>query len=185
MALDSDYWWRNVRQPVKFADAISRMSEDGFGVLVEIGPKAVLGTYMNDVLRSDGKKATVLPSLEQPGKNTAPVQNPIAKVAGGVVAHGGKVDLSRFVAPRPTALVKLPRIPLAEFALHARPDVGTGGLHVRPDMAPARLSPASGRGGVVQPCGRRRHSVAGGPQGGGIGRFPPPPATRKWCSGPP
>lgn len=111
LTLDSDYWWRNVRQPVKFSDAISKMSEDGFGVLVEIGPKAVLGTYMNDVLRSDGKKATVLPSLEQPGKNTAPVQNPVAKVASAVVAHGGKVDLSRFVAPRPTALAKLPGYP--------------------------------------------------------------------------
>lgn len=111
LVLDSDYWWRNVRQPVKFADAISKMSDDGFGVLVEIGPKAVLGNYMNDVLRSDGKKATVLPSLEQPGKNSAPVQNPVAKVAGGIVAHGGKVDLALFVAPRPEALAALPGYP--------------------------------------------------------------------------
>jgi acyl transferase domain-containing protein/NADPH:quinone reductase-like Zn-dependent oxidoreductase/NADP-dependent 3-hydroxy acid dehydrogenase YdfG/acyl carrier protein len=109
--LNSDYWWQNVRQPVQFAGAISKMIGDGFGVLVEIGPKAVLGTYMNDVLRSEGKRAQVLSSLEQPGKNAGPRPNPVADVAARIVVHGGKVDIDKFVAERPAVLSDLPSYP--------------------------------------------------------------------------
>lgn len=121
VTLDSEYWWRNVRQPVKFANAIARMADDGFGVLVEIGPKAVLGTYMSDVLRSDGKKAQVLVSLDQPGKKAKPVHNPIAKIAASVVAHGGAVDLDDFVAPRPAQLATLPSYPWQNSAFKPDP----------------------------------------------------------------
>ncbi len=120
-ALDSEYWWQNVRKPVKFANAISNMIADEFGVLIEIGPKAVLGTYMNDVLRSEGKKAQVLSSLDQPGKNAKPVQNPVAAVAASVVVHGGTVDLDKFVAPRPEKLADLPSYPWQNTAYKPEP----------------------------------------------------------------
>lgn len=111
LVLDSDYWWQNVRLPVQFAGAISSMVEDGFGVLVEIGPKAVLGTYMNDVLRSEGKRAQVLSSLEQPGKNAKPLQNPVNEVAARIVVHGGTVNIEKFVGERPAVLSDLPTYP--------------------------------------------------------------------------
>jgi len=50
-SLDGDYWWRNVRQPVLFADAVGKMCAAGARVLVEISPKAILGGYLNDALR--------------------------------------------------------------------------------------------------------------------------------------
>nr|WP_155197505.1 type I polyketide synthase [Roseibium hamelinense] len=109
--LSADYWWQNVRQPVRFADAVSNMAEDGVGLFVEIGPKVVLATYMNDVLRQDGKKAQVLASLDQPGKNTLDVENPISRIAAAIVANGGRVDLDTYVAPRPATIADLPTYP--------------------------------------------------------------------------
>ncbi|WP_417668115.1 SDR family NAD(P)-dependent oxidoreductase [Roseibium sp.] len=109
--LDADYWWRNVRQPVLFADAVSAMAEDGIGIMVEIGPKAVLGTYMNDVLRSGGKKASVLSTLDQPGKNAKPVANPVSRAAATIVATGGHIEISTFAGPAPSAMADLPLYP--------------------------------------------------------------------------
>ncbi|WP_209008216.1 type I polyketide synthase [Roseibium polysiphoniae] len=119
--LDADYWWRNVRQPVLFADAISNMIDGEIGVLVEIGPKAVLGTYMNDVLRGAGKKAKVLASLDQPGKNAKPIANPVVHAASGILASGGKVDLSKFVGTMPASLADLPLYPWQNTKIKPEP----------------------------------------------------------------
>ncbi|MEU7136093.1 SDR family NAD(P)-dependent oxidoreductase [Streptomyces sp. NPDC046261] len=40
--LDTDYWWRNVRHPVRFADAVRALAADGLAAIVEIGPRPVL-----------------------------------------------------------------------------------------------------------------------------------------------
>ncbi|MEJ8476129.1 SDR family NAD(P)-dependent oxidoreductase [Roseibium algae] len=119
--LDADYWWRNVRQPVLFADAIMNMIDAGTGVLVEIGPKAVLGTYMNDALRGGGKKAKVLATLDQPGKKAKPVANPISVAASGIVVNGGKVDLAAFVGPEPNSLADLPLYPWQNIEIKPAP----------------------------------------------------------------
>ncbi|SDP98143.1 type I polyketide synthase [Lentzea jiangxiensis] len=44
--LDADYWWRNVRLPVLFEPAAAALAEHSVGVVVEIGPHAVLSTYL-------------------------------------------------------------------------------------------------------------------------------------------
>ena len=36
--MDADYWWRNVREPVRFADGVARLLGDGCTALIEIGP---------------------------------------------------------------------------------------------------------------------------------------------------
>ncbi|WP_230255469.1 non-ribosomal peptide synthetase/type I polyketide synthase [Rhodopirellula halodulae] len=41
-SLGGDYWWTNVRQGVRFADAIMHASEEGFGIGIELGPHPVL-----------------------------------------------------------------------------------------------------------------------------------------------
>ncbi|MBD8892832.1 SDR family NAD(P)-dependent oxidoreductase [Labrenzia suaedae] len=109
--LNADYWWRNVRQPVLFSAAIDAMIEAGNGILVEIGPKPVLGTYMNDILRASGKKAKILGSLDQPAKGAVASGNPVDRVAAQILANGGRTDLDRFVAPAPSDLAQLPLYP--------------------------------------------------------------------------
>nr|WP_323183774.1 SDR family NAD(P)-dependent oxidoreductase [Streptomyces canus] len=42
------YWVRNVREPVRFGDAVRRVRESGAGVLVEIGPGGVLSALARE-----------------------------------------------------------------------------------------------------------------------------------------
>ncbi|MGH3873750.1 MAG: SDR family NAD(P)-dependent oxidoreductase [Pseudonocardiaceae bacterium] len=49
-ALDADYWWRNVREPVRFADAVhTLLGAQECDVLVEIGPHPVLVAYLRRI----------------------------------------------------------------------------------------------------------------------------------------
>ncbi|MHA7772532.1 SDR family NAD(P)-dependent oxidoreductase [Roseibium sp. M-1] len=111
--VNAHYWWQNVRQPVLFAAAMENMAAENFAVLVEIGPKPVLGTYVNDLLRAKGKQAKVLETLKEPSKKTAsvPLGNPLDRIAASILAHGGQTDLDRFVGKRPARLVSLPTYP--------------------------------------------------------------------------
>ncbi len=47
--LDIGYFSRNVRQPVRFADAAAAMLQDGIGAMVEIGPHPVLAASLAEI----------------------------------------------------------------------------------------------------------------------------------------
>jgi len=61
--LDGDYWWRNIRSPVRFAEAIARLIDEDFRIFVEIGPAAILQAYLTDSLRAAKVEGRVLTSL--------------------------------------------------------------------------------------------------------------------------
>lgn len=64
-ALEADYWWRNVRQPVRFSAAIVKLAEQGCRVFIEIGPHAILQRYVNECLAGARIKGRVLPTLRR------------------------------------------------------------------------------------------------------------------------
>lgn len=45
--LDGNYWWRNVREPVRFGKAVHTLMRDGYGIFMEIGPHPVLAASRN------------------------------------------------------------------------------------------------------------------------------------------
>lgn len=51
-ALDAAHWWRNVREPVRFAAAIDRLVAEGYRIFAEIGPTPVVLTYLRDALKA-------------------------------------------------------------------------------------------------------------------------------------
>ncbi|MFC3456147.1 SDR family NAD(P)-dependent oxidoreductase [Amycolatopsis speibonae] len=55
LELDADYWWRNVRETVRFADAFRRVLTRAPGAVLEIGPHPVLASAIDEALadRSD------------------------------------------------------------------------------------------------------------------------------------
>lgn len=63
--LDADYWWRNVRLPVRFSDAVGKLLQAGTRNFLEIGPHPVLQFYLRDALRRSGKPGRVLPTLSR------------------------------------------------------------------------------------------------------------------------
>lgn len=60
---DADYWLGNVRQPVRFADALTQMLADGYRVIVEISPHPVLTGNVREMLAAHGTGGVCLPSL--------------------------------------------------------------------------------------------------------------------------
>ena len=49
--LNAEYWWRNIRQPVLFQQAINSILNSGTNIFMEIGPHAVLRSYIKDCLK--------------------------------------------------------------------------------------------------------------------------------------
>ena len=62
---DASYWWRNVRDPVRFAAAAFAMIDDGITGFLEIGPNPVMAMSVTDCLRERSKHGFALPSLKR------------------------------------------------------------------------------------------------------------------------
>ncbi len=63
--LDTHHWWRNIRNPVRFAEATAALIGDGFRIFAEIGPGAILHAYLTDGLRAAEVEGRVLSSLSR------------------------------------------------------------------------------------------------------------------------
>ncbi|MFI9619692.1 amino acid adenylation domain-containing protein [[Kitasatospora] papulosa] len=63
--LHAAYWWRNVRDRVRFRSAVDRIAADGHHVFLEIGPHPVLGHAIRECLGTTGTSGLVLPSIRR------------------------------------------------------------------------------------------------------------------------
>ncbi|WP_196942865.1 type I polyketide synthase [Streptomyces sclerotialus] len=66
--LDTEYWVRNLRDPVLFAAATTRLLDDGYTCFVEISPHAVLTPAVEETAAQRNADTLVVPALrkEQP-----------------------------------------------------------------------------------------------------------------------
>jgi len=105
-ALGATYWWRNVREPVRFDRAMSALVELGCRVFVEIGPNAILQRYMSECLASASVNGRVLPTLRRSEDGTAGVEAVALRIQ--LLADATRLE-SYFTQPgRP---VRLPNYP--------------------------------------------------------------------------
>ncbi|MFF9401831.1 amino acid adenylation domain-containing protein [Streptomyces sp. NPDC014744] len=63
--LDAEYWWKNVRDRVRFRSAVDRLADDGYRLFLEIGPHPVLGHSIRECLDGRGTTARTLPSIRR------------------------------------------------------------------------------------------------------------------------
>lgn len=63
--LDPDYWFGNLRQPVRFADAIGRLIDDDYDLFLEIGPHPALSAFVAEGIAARGRQGTVLPTIRR------------------------------------------------------------------------------------------------------------------------
>ncbi|GLZ27949.1 hypothetical protein Lesp02_01390 [Lentzea sp. NBRC 105346] len=114
--LDADYWYRNLRHTVRFADAVRAVHEQGHGVFLEISPHPVL-TYGVEETAPD---AAVLHTLHRDHGAPSDFLRALARAHVG----GARVDWSRFVTGG--RLVDLPTYPFerARFWVDAPPSAG-------------------------------------------------------------
>ncbi|MBI1214797.1 MAG: acyltransferase domain-containing protein, partial [Alphaproteobacteria bacterium] len=64
-SLGAGYWWDNVRKPVRFAAGMETLIKRGCGILLEIGPHAILQRYMTECLLKEGGAGRALPTLRR------------------------------------------------------------------------------------------------------------------------
>jgi acyl transferase domain-containing protein len=63
--LDAAYWARNLRQPVRFADAVDAALDDGRHQFLEVGPHPVLLASVDERLAGRAQRGLTLPSLRR------------------------------------------------------------------------------------------------------------------------
>ncbi len=57
---DADYWWHNVRETVRFADAIARILEDSYSGFLELGSHPVLRPSLTQCAKEAGRDRVVV-----------------------------------------------------------------------------------------------------------------------------
>ncbi|MFF5516449.1 SDR family NAD(P)-dependent oxidoreductase [Streptomyces coeruleorubidus] len=144
--LDAAYWWRNVREPVRFADAMGRLADEDIGIVVEIGPHPVLRPY----LRRTG--LTYVQTLHRDGDGPREATAAVA----ALLAAGAEVDWQAHF-PQPGRVADLPAYPWQrdrhwhgtpqDFVLHTS---GTGALD-HPLLGERQPAPHPLWSGTVEP----------------------------------
>ena len=104
--LDAAYWWNNVRRPVRFHDAISRLMDEGYKIFLEVGPHPVLTTYVVECAKAKNSNSVAVSTL----RREEPEQAALWTAVGRCYALGGNVDLKTFF-PAPGRFVPLPSYP--------------------------------------------------------------------------
>lgn len=104
--LDSEYWWKNVRQPVNFAAAVEELAASGFRIFVEIGPHAILQRYIRENLAASEVKGRILPSLLREDDGAGRIK----RLAARLHALTEHTDL-RALFPQQGRRVRLPLYP--------------------------------------------------------------------------
>ncbi|HEX4568728.1 MAG TPA: acyltransferase domain-containing protein, partial [Vicinamibacterales bacterium] len=103
---DAAYWWRNTREPVRFADAVLRLVADGYTTFLEVGPHPVLAASITECLKHAGVEGTCLPSLRRNEED----RRILLRTAAALHARGVPIEWER-VLGRPRSRVELPSYP--------------------------------------------------------------------------
>jgi acyl transferase domain-containing protein len=133
--LDAAYWRGNVRRPVRFADAVEALGQEGFSTFVEIGPHPVLAVAIAQTLES--REPTVRASL----RRNLDERETTLEAFGGLYTLGHPVDWNGLFldAGRTVSLGGLPSYPFQRQRYWFEPgEAAAPGLAVQPALsAPA------------------------------------------------
>ncbi|WP_424923898.1 SDR family NAD(P)-dependent oxidoreductase [Actinophytocola oryzae] len=86
-ALDARYWFENLREPVRFAEAVRVLLADGHRTLLEVSPHPVLSLGMQQTLDEAGVSGTLLATLRRDDGGQRRMLNALAQ------AHVAGVEL--------------------------------------------------------------------------------------------
>lgn len=103
----AEYWWRNLREPVRFEAALTHAARMQPRLFLEIGPNPVLLSYLREGLRAVGSEAAYSHSLSK----RDPAGDPLPAIVDRATALGADPrGAGHFRGP--TQLAGLPRAPL-------------------------------------------------------------------------
>ncbi|WP_053070824.1 type I polyketide synthase [Halomonas sp. PR-M31] len=125
-ALDANYWWRNIREPVRFQAAIEGLIEDGANVFIEIGANPILRRYLNDMLATRQRSGVVIDTLSKKADAAEAMTRCIAQT----LLSGVPLAATRHFQT-PGAFVDLPHYPWQRERYWVRPTSESQGLMAR------------------------------------------------------
>ncbi|MFD9885593.1 type I polyketide synthase [Streptomyces alboflavus] len=106
--LDGDYWYRNLRESVRFEPAVRELLAQGFGAFVESSPHPMLTMGLREVLAErPGGPGVAVASLRRDQGGPERFLTSVAEA----YAHGVAVDWSAAWAGRTPRVVDLPTYP--------------------------------------------------------------------------
>ena len=122
--LDANYWWENIRSPVRLDEAVARLVERDFGVFLEVGPHPIMQGYIRENLSATGSKAQSLPTLQKDADDEVSLWRALC----GVQVLGCPVDARKLFRHRGDQ-VALPLYPWQrEFHWHNTTNEALGAL---------------------------------------------------------
>lgn len=86
--LDAEYWWNNLRQTVRFADACEWIVRNDNQIIIEIGPHPVLGSCVAQCAAEVGNNVSLFSSLRRDDDD----RNVMLNSAGGLFALGATLN---------------------------------------------------------------------------------------------
>ncbi|MDQ0444756.1 type I polyketide synthase [Methylobacterium persicinum] len=128
-AFGPTYWWRNIREPVRFSEAVQEATRQGARVFVEVGPRATLMSHVGDAVEPLGIEIATVGVMHRKASGG----DPIAKAVNGALVLGAAVDEEKLFGTEPKGDVRLPTYPWQRrpFRLHDTTE-SVGALSPRP-----------------------------------------------------
>jgi polyketide synthase 7 len=107
--LDGEYWYRNLREPVRFVEATRALLREGCSALIEMSPHPVLAVPMQETIDEEaaGESVAVISSLRRGGADS----ESFVRALGEAFVHGLEVDWKPLFAAQRARLVALPTYP--------------------------------------------------------------------------
>ncbi len=130
-ALDAGYWYRNLRQPIRFAEVTRALLADGHALFVEVSPHPVLTVPVQESIEDSGAAAVAMGTLRRGDGGAGRLLRSLAQAH----VHGSTVDWA-VVGSGGGRRVDLPTYAFGGDRYWPRPGAGTG------DVASAGLAPA-------------------------------------------
>ncbi|MGJ8516215.1 type I polyketide synthase [Carnimonas bestiolae] len=104
-ALNADYWWRNIRQPVAFHAAINDLMSAGFRLFVEVGAHPILQRYLKESLAEHHHSGELLGTLKRPTDDSQDADTGhIERTIAALWNSGIDIPIERWLTPDATRI---------------------------------------------------------------------------------
>lgn len=107
--LDAEYWWRNIRYPVRFHAAVTHAAQAGATLFVELSPRPILVASVAETCRECGVAAAAFGSLTD--RIADAEHDPVLALLATLVARGVIEPSEELVGSQPTRKLNLPTYP--------------------------------------------------------------------------
>ncbi len=121
---DGSYWGRQLRQPVRFSDAMSALATEGYTHFLECGP----GQSLTQLSRQNVEGATAIPSLPAEPQPTGNELRALQVALGKLWAAGVAPRWDAYFREEAHRRIPLPTYPFERKLFWVAPEAGVGAL---------------------------------------------------------